>query len=70
MEIKSEKVEVYLIGFYLIELNLGAYGVVYKALNVETGKFVAVKHIKITNVDLESSLHLENLSIDELVRAL
>ena len=35
---------------------------VYKALNVETGRFIAVKHIKMAIVDLESSMHLDNLS--------
>ena len=47
-------------------MKIGAYGVVYKGY-VETGKFVAVKHIKMANVDLESSMHLENLSNDDII---
>lgn len=43
-------------------LDLGAYGIVYKAINFETGNFIAVKHIKMADVNLESSIHLKELS--------
>lgn len=39
---------------------LGAYGVVYKALNMETGQFLAVKHIKVDDLQNKSSVGLDN----------
>jgi len=42
------------------ELGEGAYGVVHKALNIETGQFLAVKHIRLNELQNKSSVGLEN----------
>jgi serine/threonine protein kinase len=42
-------------------LGEGAYGRVHKALNIESGKFLAVKHIHLAKFDSNSSRQMDNL---------
>ena len=44
--------------FYL--LFLGAYGIVYKGLNMETGQFLAAKLIRLSELQNKSSVGVEN----------